>query len=257
MMVDQMMEMAQLMDELCHYRESDEMIKIALDMSDFATPEKQLGVGSFGKFYSGYHDGEKEQLKKKLGPIHKDVGFKRFRDPGGDVHQNLQEMLAFIYIAPYISANTDLKTPSYKGELSLSGMILNNTVPTQKMPGVRAHRGYIMMAETGMQDIMFTKRLYDRIYEKLNNIGVAWSDLSTDNFLIDENLVKEYIKSHDQIDDNYDFSKGASLFDFGGFKVQKGTSAGQRLLALKQQLSKIKNNAFAVDIIGAIDELVF
>lgn len=249
--------LAQVMDEISHYRESDVIIKLSLNTNEFATPEKQLGMGSFGRFYGGYNSEEKEKIKSKLGPVHQDVGFKRFRQPGEDFHQNLQEILAFIYIAPYISANTDLKTPTYRGELSLSGIISNNTLPTQKMPGIKSHRAYIMLDDAGINIPDFTRRLCDQIYSKLIDIGVFWTDLTTDNYLVDEETIKEYINSNQQINvDSYDFSKGVSLFDFGGFLVQKETNAGRKLLALQKQLNKIQNNAFAVDIDGAIDAVL-
>jgi len=254
-------DLIEYLDNNHHYAQSDEMMKIALDLSGVINEDRKMGNGAYGKFYSGFSNDEKNKIKNKLGPIHEEIGFKQFSHPDEDFNDNLKETLAFIYIAPYISANTDIKTPVYRGEISLSGIIANNIIPTQYMPGITLADAYRNMLP--LIGVFATHKMeaatFDAIEEKLSSIGVQWNDLSSYNIKIDTKIIDECIKKHHEgtLDVRVDnLSKGAALFDFGHFKVEKSTPAGQNLQKLQESLNRINNNTLVNALKDAIQNIL-
>mgnify|MGYP000010467820 CR=1 FL=1 len=246
-----------------HYAQVDEMVKTALDMSDVFNENNLKGQGAYGEFYSDFSTKDKQIIKGRLGNVSDNIGFKsyhsRFRN--ADHIANIKENLAFIYIAPYIKENTDLNTPLYNGSMSLSGMIINHLVPTQKMSGVFMEEA---LNEMNNQIIYFGDHQYykipyiteDAIDKKLESIGVKWFDIHDQNYLLNPNTIKEYIENNKKTDQyNYDISKGASLFDFGGFNISASTEPGNKLLILKERLLN-KRNQINQSIIKAINDII-
>lgn len=254
-------DLIEYLDSNHHYAQSDEMMKVALDMSDVIDDNNFQDEGAFGRFYSGFNNDEKNKIKDKLGPINDGIGFKKFIDPNADFNTNLKEILSFIYIAPYISANTDLKTPTYKGEISLSGIISNNIIPTQHMPGIilseAIHQMYYNdLPRRAIESL--EESTYDTIREKLSKIGVYWNDITAYNIIVDPKVVKECIETYNMgtLNQTYNLSKGASLFDFGLFTVSSNTQAGQNLQKLKAQLNRVRNNTLVNALTDAIDNIL-
>lgn len=248
-----------------HYRQVDEMIKIALDMRDVLTEDNQQGSGVYGTFYSDFSMEEKQKLKNQLGNVPENVGVKQYKiDRSNKVVeiQNIKENLAFMYIAPYIAANTDLKTPVYNGSISLSGMISNRINITQKMPGVSILQ---LMDKTTLPGSVQYDIIFDtnrKIKQKLESIGVYWSDVHKDNYLIDNNAAKEfktYIENNPELMEynDFDLSRNAALFDFGGFNVYDYTPPAMQLLELKNKLEKSKSNSIISSVIVAIQNMIY
>lgn len=250
-------DLIEYLDDNHHYAQSDEMIKLALDMSDVINDDSFQDKGAYGKFYSDFSKDEKNKIKNKLGPVHDDIGFKKFIHPDTDFNTNLKEILSFIYIAPYISANTDLKTPIYKGEISLSGIISNNIIPTQRMPGITLAMALeIMYASMPRYTANRLDELtFEAIETKLHKIGVYWDDITSYNIIVDPKVVKECIEAYQKgnLNQTYNLSKGASLFDFGHFRVKADTQAGKNLQKLKAQLNRVHNNTLVNALTYAID----
>lgn len=244
-----------------HYAQVDEMIKTALDLTQETDAQNYIGDGMVGAFYSDYTEDQIKQLENKIGRIPKNIGIKEFH---GTITTSeiIEENLSLIYIAPYINENTDLNTPVYTGSMSLSGMISNRINITQKMPGVHIYEWfnqYMPNDEFGKSYAI--KETRDAIIKKLFNIGVRSNDLHAGNFLVQEKVIREFTKQYkdqfaanDDIDINYDLSAGASLFDFGGFRVNRQTPPGQKLIELKNKMNQ-KNKVMA-KIIGSINNIV-
>lgn len=244
-------------------------------MTDVLTEKNQLGNGGYGKFYSGFSQDDKQTIKNKIGNIPNNVGIKEYKitpaNLSSDVAetQNIIENLAFIYIAPYISSYTDLKTPMYNGSISLSGMISNKINITQKMPGISVESLVNSMNLPNFALYTIGDKAKGQIEQKLKSIGVFWSDAHEDNYFIDNNVAKEfktYIENNpDLIDKNgwinnsydFDLSRNASLFDFGGFNVDDYTSPAVQLLELKNKLEKFENNSVIKRVILAIRNMIY
>lgn len=249
--VNQFFKLANEMDRVGLFKYVDEMTKVALDLTDVMTEDSISGTGGYGRFYSQFSPEEMKKIKNQLGQIPNDIGLKRLYDKNYSL-SGISENLAFVYIAPYIKANTDLTIPVNKGIMSLSGMISNKIVATQKMPGDTIEA---LLRSFGINR-------YDRnsigldtekaIKSKLEAIGVRWGDIHGNNYFIHPETAAKfhhYFTSHkstifneeyDEIDFNvfdFDFSEKACLFDFGGFSVSSSTPPGQQLLELKKKIN--------------------
>ena len=240
-----------------HYAQVDELVRVALDMSDVLTEDNKLGSGVAGSFYSDFDQNEQGQLKDKLGTLPEGVGFKQYHAlEAGDI----AEVLAFIYIAPYISANTDLKTPVYRGEISLSGIISNQIMPTQKMNGVSIY--YLEDKLSRQRFEMVCEDVDNRLLTKLNKINVEWVDAHDENYLLDKRRCDQFITSWKQADDSgiwmedfiqtFDITTGISLFDFGSMSVGIDTPPGQALLRFGDKIYNLQNNLLSAQIKDAI-----
>jgi hypothetical protein len=251
------------------YAQADEMIKLALDMTDVLKEENELGNGSYGQFFSDFDQDQKRKLKDQLGNIPDNVGIKLFKEkqynPMSGIIANLTENLTFIYIAPYINQKTDLITPVYTGSLPLSAMITNKINITQKMSGetlwaINAELEKRFGAPGWASFNAMEYSIEAKIKKKLDVIGVDWADCHAGNYLINKQVAQEFLKwaNNNPINNNmtFDLSRNASLFDFGQFTVEAGTLPGQQLIKLKQQMKSRPDNKFAQVIIKAIEEVV-
>lgn len=255
-----------------HYAQVDALVKSALDMTDVLTEDNKQGAGVYGTFYSDFSREDKHQLKNKLGNIPENIGVKRYKTERWDdfaAIQNIKENLAFIYISPYILANTDLKTPVYNGSISLSGMIANKINITQKMPGVSLTSLINSLHLPKNALVSATVSVNGKIAEKLESIGVYCSDLHAGNYLIDNKVAEEF-KSYIENNPNlfkesswsdyscdFDLSRNAALFDYGGFNVYDYTPPAQQLLKLKTSLEQRKKNKVINNVILAIRNMIY
>lgn len=255
-----------------HYAQVDALIKSALDMSGLLTEDNEQASGVYGTFYSDFSQEDKRQLKDKFGNIPENIGVKKYKTERWDDFskiQNIKENLAFIYISPYILANTDLKTPVYNGSISLSGMIANKINITQKMPGVPLVSliNSLHLPKNALTSA--TASVNDNIAEKLKSIGVYCSDLHPGNYLIDNKVAEEFksyiennpdlLKAYSWSNYSFDFdlSRNAALFDYGGFNVYDYTPPAQQLLKLKNSLEKHKTNKVISSVILAIRNMIY
>ena len=244
-----------------HYAQVDEMIKTALDLTEETDSQNYIGSGMVGSFYGDYTEDQRKQIENKIGRIPNNIGIKDFHGTT-TTSEIIEENLSLIYIAPYINANTDLNAPVYTGSMSLSGMIANQINITQKMPGIHIFEWfnqYMPNDEFGKSYAI--KETRSAIVKKLFNIGVRSNDLHAGNFLVQERVLKEFTKQYqdqftasEHIDINYDLSEGASLFDFGGFRINRNTPPGQKLTELKNKMNK--DNRVMAKIIGSINNIV-
>ena len=96
-----------------HYAQVDEMTKLALDMTDVLKEDNQLGKGLYGNFHSDFSNEDKRKLKNQLGNLPNNVGVKQYKiNPYDKIAfeiDNISENLVFIYVAPYISQNTEVE----------------------------------------------------------------------------------------------------------------------------------------------------
>ena len=241
-----------------HYAQVDEMMKVALDMTDVLRPDNVLGTGAAGSFYADFDQNEKGQLKDKLGKLPENVGFKQYHVVD-DV--DIAETLSYIYIAPYINQNTDLKTPVYRGEISLSGIISNKIMPMQKMEGVSVE--YLEDQLSWNRFDMVCIDAEERILRKLNKINVNWNDSHEDNFMLDKRRCDEFITSWKQASQesqifmetfiqSFDITVGASLFDFGSMSVGITTPPGQALLKFGDKIDRLQDGWLTKQIKTAI-----
>ena len=227
-----------------HYQHVDEMMKVALDISD--VEGSFAGEGVYGEFYTNYNQEEKQKLKQKLGRIPDNVGIKKYTYR--NLRINTAENLAVIYIAPYIRQQTSFKTPEFTGNLSLAGMIGNGFIVSQKMPGVN------IFTELGRGDLGEKAAAVSRasIEKKLSEIGVINHDMHGNNFFVKPEkikIIKEQYEEGEPIE--YDLSEGASLFDFGFMKVKKG-----KLQQLKEKLITTSDSTLFKTIIGVIEDML-
>lgn len=250
-----------LIDELeshRHYHCVDEMIKIALDMSD--VDGEFVGEGMYGAFYTDFNQEEKRKLKQKLGRIPDDIGIKRYTYPKGDIRLNVGENLAVIYIAPYIKQQTSFKTPEFTGNLSLAGMISNGLIVSQKMPGVNIETAFgdddddLGTAFLGHLASDITRQ---SIEKQLSNIGVVTRDMHSNNFFVQPEQIKKIKEQYESGESiQYDLSEGASLFDFGLMRVKRGTPPGQQLEQLKGKLISKSELGLFKTIIRVIEDML-
>lgn len=250
-----------------HYAEVDEILKkVALDMTDVLTDDNKLGKGLFGNFHSDFSYEDRKKLKNQLGNLPNNVGVKQYKiNPFEDwTAENIEENLAFIYIAPYISQNTDLLTPVYNGTVSLSTMITNKINITQKMPGVPLSSIVNELKSIYPNIVIFklSNAIEDDIIKKLNNIGVQWPDIHANNYLLNRSTMKEFIQWAKQNPEDFksghfpfDLSSGASLFDFGMFSITRNSPPGRQLNALRDKM-KSQDNKFMEIIVKAINAIL-
>jgi len=254
-----------------HYSQVDELIRVALDMTDVLTEDNKLGKGLYGEFHSDFSREQKQKLKNQFGNIPNNVGIKKYKinqyDAISWTIDNIGENLTFIYVAPYISQNTDLLTPVYNGTISLSAMITNRINITQKMPGSTLESVIDALREIHPNvpsDISFMIRwpMEDRIEKKLRAIGVSWPDIHDNNYLLDKTTVQEFLEwakdnAQSVFDGNiqFDLSRNASLFDFGHFEVHRNTPPGMQLESLKEKI-KNQDNKFMGYIVEAINHIL-
>ena len=253
-----------------HYAQVDEMTKLALDMTDVLKEDNQLGKGLYGNFHSDFSNEDKRKLKNQLGNLPNNVGVKQYKiNPYDKIAfeiDNISENLVFIYVAPYISQNTDLLTPVYNGTVSLSTMITNKINVTQKMPGVTLSDVMedLIQMYPNAKDQRFEVRipLENKILEKLKNIGVSWPDIHDKNYLLNRSTVREFLMWAAQNPEEvasgnftFDLSTGAALFDFGMFEVKSSTPPGKQLEALRNKMAS-QNNKLMEYIVKAINEIL-
>ena len=249
--VDHFFKLTNAMDNIGLYKYVDYMIKTALDLNHIMTDDSISGVGGYGKFYSKFSPEEMKKMKNQLGQIPDDIGIKKLYDKNNSL-AGISENLAFVYIAPYIKANTDLTIPVNKGIIPLSGMISNKITATQKMPGTPID---ILLRSFGINKYDQNSIGLDtekKIRDKLDAIGVSWTDIHTNNYFIHPETAAKFHhyftsnkstifnEEYDEIDFNvfdFDFSPKACLFDFGGFSVSSSTPPGQQLLELKKRIN--------------------
>lgn len=250
-----------------HYAQVDEMMKIALDMTDILEKENELGDGSYGRFYSNFTPEQKQKIKNQLGHFPDNIGIKKFKhkdyDPMLGMISNIKENLTFIYISPYINQKTDLITPVYTGSLPLSAMITHKISITQKMTGETLNDLCDSILNGVTDWTIYNDMEYSvekNISQKLHNIGVTWTDCHSGNYLINKQVAQDFREwAKDNIISTsmkFDLSKNASLFDFGLFTITRNSPPGQQLLNLRKQMMARPDNKFTQVIAKAIGELV-
>lgn len=259
--MDHFIQLANEMEELGLHKHVDVIMKTALDLTQVINEDALSAAGGYGRFYSKFSPENKHTMKNQLGQIPHDVGIKHFYDQGNSL-VDISENLAFVYLAPYIKANTDLTVPVNKGIVSLSGMIANKMIVTQKMPGSPIND---LLRSVGINKYdqnhigLDTERA---IRNKLKDIGITWNDIHVGNYFVHPETADEFLmyfnqnkstifnEEYDEIDFyvfDFDFSKKACIFDFGGFYTSSSTPPGQQLLNLKKKIdAQPKNGVLGV-----------
>lgn len=253
--MNDLIHIAQILDDLQSYSKSDCVMKVAIDLSTLKDLHGPSGMA--GKFVT-IPNQQHSFMKNQLGQLPQQSGVK-FYKPNYSITNLASENLALIYFSPWINKKTDIKAP-YVGMMPLSAIIQQKAAVVQKMPGKH-------LEEHNALDNLITNVTMHKILYKLAQIGIIWHDCHIGNFLVDENKYNQLSETYEYLSEKerkefekqkylFDLSSNASIVDFGLMECYPDSGPGVALLKLYNKLQKNKNNSLFNIIRYAIDDII-
>lgn len=218
--------------------------KYSLDLSHLKNDRDE--GGAYGTFMNHFDEGQKKEIKDKMGLDANHIGIKQFGYP--ESLETVQENLALYFIKPYIEKNTNIKVPYAGSPINLSSLFLNQMVAVQKING-------ITLTNLNNQ-LPFSKRaVCDNVVNTLKGIGITWKDGHGSNIMVSSKTVEklrnsslkmsddgksQYTVPLDDIEIVAILLKDIHIVDFGAMYCSPGTEPYERLTKLKEKLQELK-----------------
>lgn len=266
--------------------------KESLNISDIIKrPSNESGL--YGSYYSNFTPEEKNTIKNTIGVNPDDLGIKAFYQRTS-LSNMASENIAFIFIAPYIQANTDINIPKASTQTSFSNLFSGGYILTQNIKGVHINdfnMDHITDVPKTLKQILryaLQNNQQYHIESILDTIGVKANDMHSKNLITDpkkiENIVQAFVKyykdSPESVGDNLeeerqmvrrflehmdpiiDWAPSTTIVDFGNIQVTPEVFAKSGMEDFYNKISEIyykKNgpsNYYIAVIYSALEDLV-